>query len=48
MSSIEVDFTAACKPGKAILYICLIFKEIEISQDEAITLFTDNSKETCQ
>ena len=43
MSSTEIEFTAACEAGKAILYIRPILDEIDIPQNEATTLFIDNN-----
>ena len=43
MSSTEAEFTAACDAAKAILYIRSILDEINISQDEATTLYIDNN-----
>ena len=43
MSSTEAEFTAACDAAKAILYIRSILDKINISQDEATTLYIDNN-----
>ena len=43
LSSTEAEFTAACDAGRAVLYIRLIFDEINIPQDEAKITYIDNN-----